>query len=135
MIKLFLKTILKFLKIISFLVLGCVFSYWFLSVERLKDEYVYVLKINQLILYDKNPTSLINKELNNLLYMHSNRYFNIRDSLPDVLKKESDELFCSLFLMEENAVKYKELITKPKLYDYLNEKMNFCPFDILTKPT
>ena len=109
-------------------ILGCVLTYWFVSAERLKDEYAYTLKVNNLLFYNQDHNSeMANKDLNNLLYFHVNRYLNLRKSLPKSIKKQEDKLFCSMFIMSDADKKiYKDILTKAKLYDYIYSNLSFC---------
>jgi len=111
-------------------VLACLLTLWTTSKSKLKDEYIYVLWVNNaLFMQGESASEELSHKLNNLLFVHLNRYLVYRSWLPSGLHSEEDELIChALFAQsDEEWLIYKELLTKKGLYDYILTKFQYCP--------
>ena len=109
-------------------IIGTVCTLWYVNGQRMLDEYAYALKTNQSLFFTHgNEDAEINRELNNLLYIHLNRYLVARNYTPQFLTKETDSLMCSaFFIRDEDKAAYASLITKEGLTEYIHTKLEFC---------
>ena len=110
--------------------LACVLTFWATAKAKMKDEYTYTLWVNNaLFMQGDSASEELSGKLNNMLYVHLNRYLVYRSRLPGVLHSTEDELIChALFSQsDENWRVYKELLVKEGLYDYILTKFDYCP--------
>lgn len=110
--------------------LAFVLTLWTVTKGNLKDEYTYALWVsNALFMQDDSASDELSGKLNNLLYVHLNRYLVYRSRLPSALHSTEDELIChALFAQsDEDWRAYKELLVKDGLYEYILTKFDYCP--------
>ncbi len=109
-------------------IIGAVCTLWYVNNQRMLDEYTYALKTNQSLFFaNGNEDVQVNRELNNLLYIHLNRYLVARSYTPSFFTEETDSLMCSAFLIkDDDKDAYASLITKEGLTEYIDTKLRFC---------
>ena len=123
------KRILIVLALIISFVLGvCIYAVGE-SHSRMEDEYWYTLKTLQALFRVEEGTSAeAVYELNNLLFVHLERYMVARSLTPSFVSQEIDMMMCGNFRYSpEDLSKFKSFITKENLYSYIEEKLAFCP--------
>ena len=111
-------------------IFSCALTFWITAKGKMKDEYIYTLWVNNaLFMQGDSASDELTEKLNNLLYVHLNRYLVYRSRVPRVLHSMEDELIChALFAQsDEEWSAYKDLLVKEGLYEYILTKFDYCP--------
>jgi len=112
-------------------VIGSVATYWVVSKYRMQDEFVYALSISHSIYHieNENPDEL-KKELENLLYVHFNRFLVGRSYAPNFLISEEEDWMCSSFnLTSPDNSGFRYILEKENLYKYIEDRLSkICPW-------